>query len=356
MESVSQFFLLLLTAFGVSAGLQAGLRYPALQAGLVDVPGGRKHHDGKVPLIGGIGIFLSFMTAVMLCPEGMGEHVPLFVAMAFLLVVGVIDDLLDIQALVKLLAQIFAAVLVTSWGGVTIESLGNPFGTGPIALNDWAIPFTVFALVGLINAINMIDGIDGLAAGLSFVALLLFSAVLAVAGTERAAMLALLMAAAVGGFMLFNLRHPWRSRAAVFLGDAGSMVLGLALGWFAIRAAQEAQGAIAPVGVLWVLALPVIDTLSLMLRRIAKGRSPFYADREHLHHVFKRAGFSDGQSALILVGLSLVLGAVGILASWVGVPQFVLLAGLLVLFGLHFYFISHAWRILRLVRRRRGLG
>lgn len=356
MDTIPYFLFLVFLAFVFTVLLLAGLRRSARRAGLVDVPGGRKRHDGAIPLIGGIGIFLAFAAVAAMLPVGLREYLPLVVAMGFLLVVGVVDDLVDIQASMKLVAQIFAAVLMTSWGNVQLETLGNLFGAGPVPLGDWSIPVTVFALVGLINAVNMLDGIDGLAGGFSFLALVVFAVVLFGAGDPLGGMLATLLAAAVAGFLAYNLRSPWRRRASVFLGDAGSMVLGLAVGWFAVEAVNAGASCLSPMAVLWVLALPVVDTLSLMVRRMSRGRSPFYADREHLHHVFKRAGFCDEKSAYALLGLTAVLSLIGVMASCVGVPDGLILLALLLVGWLHYYFISHAWRIIRIIRRRRGLS
>jgi len=356
MDTIPHFLFLVSLAFVLTALFLLGLRRSARRAGLVDVPGGRKHHNGSIPLIGGVGIFLAFAAVASMLPVGLREYLPLLASMAFLLVVGIIDDLMDIQASMKLVAQIFAAVLVTSWGNIQIETLGNLFGSGPVLLGDWSIPVTVFALVGLINAVNMLDGIDGLAGGFSFIALVVFAATLFGVGEPLGGMVAALLAAAVAGFLVQNLRSPWRRRASVFLGDAGSMVLGLAVGWFAVESVNAGASCLSPMAVLWVLALPVMDTLSLMVRRMARGRSPFYADREHLHHVFKRAGFCDQKSAYALLSLTVVLSLVGVIASCIGLPDGVILGGLLFLGGLHFYFISHAWRILRIIRRRRGLS
>jgi len=356
MNGLTHIFFLAAVACVLTAFLMLALRRPACRAGLVDEPGGRKRHEGSVPLIGGIGIFLSFLAVVVVQPLSLREYLPLFAAMTFLLLIGVIDDLVDIQASMKLVAQMFAAVLVTSWGNVQIDALGNILGTGTIPLGDWSIPVTVFALVGLINALNMLDGIDGLAGGFSLLALMIFAWALFSVGSDEAGVLATLLAASVAGFLIHNFRTPWRRRARVFLGDAGSMILGLAVGWFAIEVGNAGTSCISPVTVLWVLALPVIDTLSLMLRRMAKGRSPFYADREHLHDVFKRAGFSDEVSAYVLMGVSVALALVGVGATCIGVPDGVLLIALLLVGGMHYYFIAHAWRILRIIRRRRGLS
>ena len=352
--SIQLFWALPLLAFAGAVFLTHALRPAAIQAGLVDHPGGRKRHRGAVPLVGGLAVFLAFAGASLLLPVALRDYVPLFVAMGVLVMTGLIDDLIDVRVSTKITAQVVAAVLVASWSGLTIESFGDLLGFGPVLLGEWAVPVTVFCLVGLVNAVNMIDGMDGLGGGVGLIALGVLGWACWSAGSGTSAYLAFILAGAVGGFLVFNLRGPWRGQASAFLGDSGSMMLGLGVGWFAVDASQVPGSPISPVTVLWILALPVIDTLSLMLRRIAKGQSPFFADREHLHHIFQRAGFGDGAAAAILLGLSAVLAGIGVAGSLLGVPDPVMLLGLVLLAGAHYYFIRHAWRVGRVLRRSRA--
>src|SRR5699024_6107037 len=145
---------------------------------------------------------------------------------------------------------------------------------------EWAIPFTVLCTVLLINAVNMADGSDGLAGGLSAVALTMLLAAGVLGGASRSFLgVTGVLLAAVVAFLCFNLRLPGRRYATVFMGDSGSMMLGFALAWLSVYLAQVEQVDIYPISIAWILVLPVLDVVTLYVRRIMKGRSPFTADR-----------------------------------------------------------------------------
>ena len=324
---------------------------PATKLGLIDHPGGRKKHQTPVPLIGGITIFCSFCFIVLFNNEATREYSSLFFGMATLLIVGFLDDLHDISAKARLLMQVMTAIMMATWGGQTITSLGNFFGTGEVLLNLSSIPFTVICTVGLINAVNMIDGLDGLAGGLIIVALSWLTYAGIAIGSSESTTLILILISTISGFMVFNFRHPWRNRASIFLGDAGSMMLGFALAWFTIDLSNDARGSIPPISLAWILALPIIDALSLITRRISKGKHPFEADREHLHHILLRAGFSSRTTVNIIIATSFIMGGVGTLGWQYGVPEYYLLYGLLIALIMHLYIIKHAWRIMKVLKK-----
>lgn len=327
------------------------LRQPAIAMGLADIPGGRKQHQGIVPLTGGLGVFAGFLLVQPLLSAPLGQLLPLYAGMLLLLACGVIDDARDMRSTVKLGIQLGAAALLALWGQHTLKSLGSFPLLGDVQLSWLAIPVTIIAVAGLINAINMMDGVDGLAGGsaLSVLGWLAFIAAL----QSQLSLLAVIitLASALVGFLLFNLRHPWRRKASVFMGDAGSMALGFAIAWFVVALSQSPQAVLSPVAYLWIVALPVMDTLSLMVRRLSKGRSPFSADRDHLHHIFLRAGFTPGQTTMILMLLVAALGGTGVMLSLAGVPDILLLAGLLLVFLLHGLFVARAWRTSKALRR-----
>ncbi|MCE8014840.1 undecaprenyl/decaprenyl-phosphate alpha-N-acetylglucosaminyl 1-phosphate transferase [Halomonas sp. MCCC 1A17488] len=340
-----------LLAMGLSALAIAVLRRPAAAVGLADRPGGRKQHQGVVPLTGGLGVFIGFLLVQPFLPGVQSVYVPLFAGMALLVACGVIDDARDMRSTVKLGVQLLAAVLMVVWGGQVVTTLGEFPVVGAVQLGWLAVPVTVFAVAGLINAVNMMDGIDGLAGGTVLVMLSWLGIIAAVQGQLSLLVVIASLAAAVVGFLFFNMRHPWRKRASVFMGDAGSMALGFAIAWFVIELSQYEQAVLGPVAYGWILVMPVMDTLSLMIRRIRKGRSPFAADREHLHHIFLRAGFLPGSATLALMSMTAVLGAVGVVGSLLGVPDLLMLLGLIGVAVAHYVFIRHAWRTSKALRR-----
>lgn len=307
-----------------------------------------------MPLIGGICIMLGYFTGILPGDLGLRDYQALFTGMTLLLIVGVVDDLIDIEARYKLGFQLIAGLLMGLWGGLLVTDLGYIFGNQwHIDLGLFALPFTLLCVAGLINSINMFDGLDGLASGTVAAALGWLTLAGYWGGAQEWPLLSGTLFTAVCAFLIFNVRNPWRRRAASFLGDSGSMMLGFALAWFSIEAASGNEAVLPPIAIAWILVLPVMDALILMGRRIARGRTPFRADREHLHHTLSRAGFTHGQIVSILVILSLVLGGIGCLASLAQAPQWLLTVGLVPIALCHIAFHARAWRVAAFIRRRR---
>jgi len=342
-------FLLQCLAFPATAALILFFRRHAPQLGLMDVPGGRKLHCSEVPLVGGLGIFGGLLVSALATGGLLTANAALLSGLALLVLVGFFDDRKGLSTGLRFLIQAVAALIMVYWGEVRLDNLGNLFGYGDVILGRWSVPMTVFAVMGVINAMNMIDGADGLAGGLALAALLVFAALLA-AGSNLGGTLLLPLAAAVAAFMLFNLRTPWRERASVFVGDAGSMLLGFALAWYAVDMASM-RHAMTPITAVWILGVPLMDTVSLMIRRMRKGVSPFAPDCEHLHHILQRAGFSHGQTVTIMIGVSLLFAGIGVAGWLLEVPEYVMFYGFMSLFGLYLIGVLRAWKLMKLLRR-----
>ncbi|MDQ2069904.1 MraY family glycosyltransferase [Natronospira bacteriovora] len=325
---------------------------PSRVFGLVDRPGGRKRHARPVPITGGVAMFAAFSLCLPFLNASILPFASLIIGMGFLLAVGLLDDLEDLAVPTKLLAQVVAALLMTSWGGVQIHSLGNLFGNGPVLLGEWSIPFTVACTVLMINAINMADGFDGLAGGMSAVVIFW----LGLAGWSNGAGpvfvgICFLLVSVILGFLVYNLRNPWRRRAAIFMGDSGSMMLGFAIAWLAVHLTQTPTATVYPISVAWLLVLPVIDAVSIGIRRILKGRSPFAADREHLHHLMVRAGFSVRGAVAWLIALTFLFGAIGLMGWALAWPEPILFVVVASFFLIHLMVTARAWRFIRWLRR-----
>lgn len=291
---------------------------PAL--GLVDHPDDRKQHEGIIPLIGGIVIFPVFMLVSHLSGETFAQSWPLHLAIVILLGTGAVDDRLHLPPFIKFGLQFVAAFLVVIPGGAVLYDLGNLFGMGAFELGWMSYPFSIVAVVLLINAINLMDGLDGLAGGTGFVILGWFLFGCIAAGDSRYALSIAILMAAIAGFLFYNMRSPWVSKASIFMGDAGSMSLGLLIGWFAIKLSPGDARVLEPMAVAWVLALPIWDECAQFYRRVREGRHPFSPDRGHFHHHFIRAGFGPGQASLLIHLIVLVLGGVGVLGVMAGIP------------------------------------
>jgi len=312
-------------AFLAVAALMPLARVLALRAGFVDAPDKRKVHEGLVPPIGGLVIFPVYMLALVLAGQDMGAYWPLMFALGLLVVTGAVDDYAHINPWIKFFIQIFAALVVLFFGDLQLHHLGDIFSMGTLWLGFMALPFSLAAIVLLINAVNLMDGLDGLAGGKSFVMLGWFALAAWLAGHEGELQALAPLLAALAGFLVYNMRSPLRARASVFLGDAGSLGLGLVLAWFSIKLAQPESGrAIEPIAVAWVLALPIMDECAQFYRRVREGRHPFAPDRGHFHHHLLHAGFGAGQATFVILLLGMLTGAIGYGGLWLGVPEVVL--------------------------------
>ena len=331
----------------------------AHRLGLVDHPGERrKLHRHAVPPIGGVALFSGVLAAILLATQfiglsldGLGAGL---IGAALLVIVGLLDDRFGLGFRVRFLAQLIAVLILAVGGGVQLQVLGDLFGAGPIHLGLFALPFTLFAAVGIINAFNMIDGIDGLAAGLFLVAVvaLLFS------NPPEAALFSFLLpvvAIALLPFLACNLSLPGCTRHKVFLGDAGSMLLGYIVAWALIDASQSASS-IAPVTALWFVAIPLLDTLNVMGRRLRCGRSPFKADRGHLHHVLTRSTGSPraALATILTLAIALAVPAVAGVSLELAEPVYFYLA--LAIFALYIALLNRAPRLHRYLCRKRRLA
>mgnify|MGYP000504157985 CR=1 FL=1 len=318
----------LVLAFGAALLVIPFARRGALKIGFVDQPGGRKEHEDAVPPIGGLIIFSIYILLLLFGGDdfmaALSQFWPLIAALLVLLIVGALDDYRGIPPWPKFTAQFVAAFLVVIPGGAQLHHLGDLFGFGEFELGFMTIPFSVIATVLLINAINLMDGLDGLAAGKSFVILLWMVIACLVAGQVGALIPILPLLGALAGFLFYNMRHPLRARASIFLGDAGSMALGLMVAWVSIGLAQGTHPVIVPISVAWILALPIMDTCAQFYRRAREGRHPFSPDRGHFHHHLVHAGIPVGRSTFLILALAFILGGVGYVGALVGVPQWLL--------------------------------
>lgn len=354
-------------AFGLSTGLILGLRPVARRHGLVDIPNERKVHDGEVPLIGGIAIFCSvaFAHAVswLIAPAETTQlqYIAFYLGAALLVLVGMIDDYRELSPSTRIVVQLIAALIMVYGGEVVVRNLGNtPFFPGGVTLGVVAVPFTLFCTVGIINAVNMSDGLDGLAGSLTLVSLSGFLFATLALGTGQEAPLLVILSASLVAFLVFNVTVPGKRRALIFLGDAGSMLLGIALAWFAISLSQGEGSVIRPAAALWFLMVPIYDAVCMTARRVLRSRPAFSADKEHLHHIFLLAGFTVNETVLTMAGLAAAGVGIGIAGSYYAVPDFYLAAAFLLGGLLYFWMIVRAWSVMRFLRRsicrRRNIG
>ncbi|HEY5994809.1 MAG TPA: MraY family glycosyltransferase [Gallionellaceae bacterium] len=315
------------------------LRAKAHHWGVVDHPGGRKQHEHPTPTVGGAAMFLAVALTLYLADAYTEEIAVLIGAAAALVVLGMLDDKHDLDARLRLLIQGTLSLLVILGADGAITHLGALFGGDDISLWLLAVPFSLVAYVGGINAMNMIDGADGMAGKMAGITIIGVGVIAYLSGATDMLPLIMAMLGAVIGFLFFNTRL-FVSRAWVFMGDAGSMWLGLVLGWFM---AQVTLGPVSaePALVFWLFGIPVVDTLAVILRRVRRNASPFAADRTHIHHIFQLKGFSVSRTVLLLSIAQCFLVGVGVCFYLFKMPAAVVLWSFVLLMAAYFYFLHH---------------
>ena len=280
----------------------------AYKIGAIDVPkDNRRMHKKPTPRIGGLAIFAGFVVATLVFCEITPELVSIWLGGLIIVVVGVIDDCISINAWIKLLAQIGVALIAVSQG-VVVEYI-NFFGTY-VNFGVWAIPITVVWIVGLTNAINLIDGLDGLACGVSAICSISLLLVMLLKGDIASAMLTAVVVGACLGFLPFN-SNP----AKIFMGDTGALFLGYTMAVISVSGLFKTHTVISFMIPLSIFGLPLCDTAFAFTRRILHGKSPFSADRGHLHHRLIDMGFNQKQSVYILYAICGILGTSAIMLT-----------------------------------------
>ena len=317
----------MLFAVFISVAVSAyGLAQVSPKIGLIALPGEHRKHQQATPLVGGIAIFIGVLVAYALLDD---SQIGLLPSLAILCFVGSVDDRYKLPSWVRLIAQAIAAYLMIEFTGVQLISLGNLVSENEMLLGVWSVPLTIFAVIGVINAINMSDGLDGLAGCLVILVLL---AMLGLDSQLQEFLLQVIVA--ILGFLIWNIRIG-RSHAKLFMGDAGSTVLGMIVAYCLIYLSQITPPAIMPVTALWLLALPLIDAVAVLLIRPLRGSSPFAADQMHYHHLLHTKGLSVNGVLLIVMLVQASLAGLGLLLLHCSIEESVQLAGFLICFAIY---------------------
>lgn len=300
----SSLLLPFLVSLAICAGATPLVIRLAHQRRLFDHPDERRVHKYPIPRLGGIAIFLAIILATWLLFPGDSRLTGLQIGLILIFTVGLVDDLYSLPPTIKLLGQITAATAAVCFG-ITIGSLTNPFGGPAIVLLPGVDVFlSVIWILLLINTVNLLDGLDGLASGISGIVSISLVALslTAIVNQPDTAQLAAVIAGAAAGFLIYNW-HP----AKIFMGDSGSHVLGFVLGTIAIISGGKLATATL------VLALPIIDVAWAFIRRIAQGKSPFSADRGHLHHLILDLGLTQRQTVGVMYLLTAIVGSLALI-------------------------------------------
>ncbi|MFD0798210.1 MraY family glycosyltransferase [Maribacter chungangensis] len=310
-------FVALISAYVISIRIYPAIIYLSHSKDLMDEPCERSMHQGKTPTLGGIGLFLTFAIGMVLIgvfaplpPQDVINVLALVGATMLLLFLGVKDDLVLVSPKKKFSGQLIAAALVVFASDIRIVSMEGIFGFGELPY--WvSVVFTVFVFLLVINAFNLIDGIDGLAGGLAILSATVFGLFFFVNGQLYLALASVILIGALIGF----LQHNLSKRQKLFMGDSGSLFTGFLLAYLTIAFLNKSADATAfalpianaPILAIAVLSYPMMDTLRVFTIRIRAGRSPFSADKNHIHHRFLSLGFSHKKSSMCIVGLNLAV-------------------------------------------------
>lgn len=308
----------------------------AVEVGLVDKPNERKQHCGHIPLIGGISIFLAVLAASLLWLPNTLELRMYLIASAMMVFIGVLDDKFDLRVRIRIIGQIIIASLMIYGVGGYVTDLGDLFGFGNVTLGSMGILFTYVAIITVINAYNMIDGINGLIGSLSINTFTSIAVLFIMSGQTNYVSYPLILATAILPYLIFNLgvfdKLLGKETRRIFMGDAGSMFVGLSVIWLLTMGTQGEQASFRPVTALWICAIPLMDMLSIVTRRYKNGKSPFKPDRDHLHHILQRLGFSAKQTLVIISIIAVALSTIGLAGEYFNISESIMLLGFLTTF------------------------
>lgn len=281
--------------------------------GFVVKPNKRTSHRGAIPNIGGLNIYVSFFLSYLLFEYNQLDRSQyILVGLFVILIVGFTDDLIDLKPTWKLVGELIAGFFLIVVADVRITHLHGFMGIEE--LSAWiSYPLSTFILIVIINALNLIDGVDGLASGLGIIYSLFFAIYFNLTGNTTLSILSFSLVGSLAVFFLYNVFG--RSKRKIFMGDSGSLVLGYMLTMFVFSFCQlNAYGAVpaplhmtaAPAVAIAILAIPLFDTMRVMLTRIKHGNSPFLPDKNHIHHLLLRLGLTHIQVTIVLLTVSLL--------------------------------------------------
>lgn len=279
------------------------VRLLAFRIGAIDIPtDARRMHKKPIPRIGGLAIFAGFLVATLVFCEPSSQLFAIWIGGGILVILGILDDIFRLPALIKLVVQLCVAGIAVSFG-ILIEHI-TLFGAH-IEFGYFSIPITILWIVGLSNAINLIDGLDGLSCGVSAITSISIFIVMLITGDYTAALITAILTGSCLGFLPYN-KNP----AKIFMGDTGALFLGYTLSIISVQGLFKLHTMLSFLVPLSIFALPIIDTLVAIIRRVLHGQSPFHPDRGHFHHKLVDMGFTHKEAVKILYAISGIMGLV----------------------------------------------
>ncbi|MFP3019091.1 MAG: UDP-N-acetylglucosamine--undecaprenyl-phosphate N-acetylglucosaminephosphotransferase [Arsenophonus sp.] len=327
------------------------VRKVAKRFGLVDEPNYRKKHQGEIPLVGGITVFFGINFAFIITDEFIPYKWLYLICAGILVFVGVLDDRFDISVKVRATIQAIITFIMIYFANLTLDNLDYTFGPWKVTLGPLRYLITLFAVWGAVNSFNMVDGIDGLLGGISCVSFGSLGILLYQNGNIALAFWCFSIIAAILPYIFLNLGLLGK-RYKVFMGDSGSTLIGFTIIWLLLMSIQGEQSSIKPVTALWIIAIPLMDMIAIMYRRLRKGMSPFSPDRQHIHHLMIRSGFTPSQTLILITLASFILAGIGFVGERLNfISDWIILLLFFLIFFIYGYCIKRVWKMARFVKR-----
>lgn len=280
----------------------------AFRLGATDRPNDRKVHQKIMPRLGGLVIYFSFMIGLFIMNPDSPHHYGIMAGGLVIVLTGILDDIYELSARVKLVTQIAAALLAILWGGVQVSFINLPFG-GMLEFGGFSFVITLLWIVGVTNAINLIDGLDGLAAGVSSIALISISGMAIIMGDGYVMTVGFLLLVSTLGFLVYNF-YP----AKIFMGDTGALFLGYMIGVLSLLGFKGVTFISFIIPII-ILGVPMTDTIFAIVRRLVKKTPLSAPDKSHLHHCFLNLGFTHRQTVLMIYAISALFGLAAFIFS-----------------------------------------
>ena len=326
------------------------LRKVAKNINLVDVPTKRKQHIGAIPLVGGLSLYIVMAYDLLSTPIDSPYSFLYLLSITVLIIVGVCDDKFNLSVKLRMFVEIMVTLFAFYFANIKLHTLGDIFGINlSIDLGILSVLITILSVVGAINAYNMVDGIDGLLGGLSIVTFTGIGILLHSHEYHYLSQFCVVIIVALLPYIFMNLGFLGRQRK-VFMGDAGSMVIGFTVIWLLLRMSQfDGDSPIRPVTALWLIGIPLMDMVTTMIRRMRQGHSPFRADREHLHHIYQRLGYSAHKTLIVICLLSAAFTSVGVIGELMKVPESIMFYAYIVSFIAYIFLTNHIRKVVKVI-------
>jgi UDP-GlcNAc:undecaprenyl-phosphate/decaprenyl-phosphate GlcNAc-1-phosphate transferase len=280
----------------------------AFRLGATDRPNDRKVHEKIMPRLGGLVIYISFMLGLFIMSPNSPHHFGIMAGGLVIVLTGLLDDIYELSARIKLGTQIAAALLAILWGGVQVSFINLPFG-GMLEFGGFSFMITLLWIVGVTNAINLIDGLDGLAAGVSSIALISVSGMAIIMGNAYVMTVGFLLLVSTLGFLMYNF-YP----AKIFMGDTGALFLGYMIAVLSLLGFKGVTFISFIIPII-ILGVPMTDTIFAIVRRLVKKTPLSAPDKSHLHHCFLNLGFTHRQTVLMIYAISALFGLAAFIFS-----------------------------------------